>query len=89
VILSLNISMFKDTALVSVIAVPDLMFRAQTLSTESYRQLEYFTIAALLYFAIAFPVSLITSRIERTNQLAAQGRGPAPKKQDEKAGVAA
>lgn len=33
VILSLNISMFKDTALVSTIAVQDLMFQANTAAT--------------------------------------------------------
>jgi polar amino acid transport system permease protein len=74
VILSLNISMFKDTALVSTIAVADLMFRANTIATESYKALEVFTVAALLYFVIAFPVSLLTSYIERRGQQAATGR---------------
>jgi len=79
VILSLNISLFKDTALVSTIAVADLMFVANTVSAQSYRSLEVFTVAALLYFAIAFPVSLITSHIETRMQRAA-GHGPAAKK---------
>lgn len=79
VILSLNISMFKDTALVSTIAVSDLMFVATKASSESYRALEWFTTVALLYFVIAFPASLVTSHIERRNQLAAQGRAPLPK----------
>jgi polar amino acid transport system permease protein len=65
VILSLNISLFKDTALVSTIAVADLMFTANKIASESYRALEILTTAALMYFVIAFPVSLILSRIER------------------------
>lgn len=65
VILSLNISMFKDTALVSTIAVADLMFRSNVIATQSYKALEVFTTAAVIYFVIAFPVSLITSHIER------------------------
>ncbi|KJQ55802.1 amino acid ABC transporter permease [Microbacterium sp. SA39] len=65
VILSLNISLFKDTALVSTIAVADLMFIANNISAETYRSLELLSTAALLYFVVAFPVSLITSRIER------------------------
>lgn len=65
VILSLNISLFKDTALVSTIAVADLMFTANKISTESYRALEILTVAALMYFVIAFPASLILSKIER------------------------
>lgn len=65
VILSLNISIFKDTALVSIIAVPDLMFTANKIASESYRALEILSAAAIMYFVIAFPVSLILSRIER------------------------
>jgi His/Glu/Gln/Arg/opine family amino acid ABC transporter permease subunit len=68
VILSLNISLFKDTALVSTIAVADLMFISNTISAQNYRALEIFTLAALIYFAIAFPVSLITSSFERRMQ---------------------
>ncbi|MFP5346190.1 MAG: amino acid ABC transporter permease [Actinomycetes bacterium] len=74
VILSLNISMFKDTALVSTIAVADLMFRANTVAVESYKALEVFTTAALMYFVIAFPVSLLTSYIERRGQVSASRR---------------
>ena len=76
VILSLNISIFKDTALVATIAVPDLMFTANTISSESYKALEVFTMAAILYFVIAFPASLITSRIERRSQLAGERGAP-------------
>lgn len=68
VILSLNISLFKDTALVSTIAVADLMFVANTVSAQSYRALEVFTAAAAIYFIVAFPVSLITSSLERRMQ---------------------
>lgn len=68
VILSLNISLFKDTALVSTIAVADLMFISNTISAQNYRALEIFTLAAFIYFAIAFPVSLITSAIEKRMQ---------------------
>jgi His/Glu/Gln/Arg/opine family amino acid ABC transporter permease subunit len=72
VILSLNISLFKDTALVATIAVTDLMFTANTISAQSYKALEVFTLAALIYFVVAFPASLITSHIERRGQLAGQ-----------------
>lgn len=78
VILSLNISIFKDTALVSTIAVADLMFTANKMASESYRALEILSAAALMYFVIAFPVSLVLSRIERKmltgNQRGSWGR---------------
>jgi polar amino acid transport system permease protein len=79
VILSLNISMFKDTALVSTIAVADLMFRANTLATQSYKALEVLSLAAVMYFVIAFPVSLLTSYLERRSQTAGSRRSSAKK----------
>lgn len=81
VILSLNISLFKDTALVSTIAVGDLMFKANTIAAESYKALELFTLAAAMYFAIAFPVSLLTSWLERRNQ--SSRRAPAKSRKQE------
>lgn len=75
VIMSLNISIFKDTALVSTIAVADLMFTANKISTESYRALEILTVAALMYFIIAFPASLILSKIERNLMATGNVRG--------------
>ncbi|RBP65721.1 polar amino acid transport system permease protein [Brevibacterium sanguinis] len=74
VIMSLNISLFKDTALVSTIAVADLMFTANKIATESYRALEILTAAALIYFVIAFPASLILSKIERNLMMAGSVR---------------
>lgn len=79
VILSLNISLFKDTALVSTIAVADLMFTANKIASESYRALEILTVAALMYFVIAFPVSLVLSRIER-NMMKGDVRGGTKKR---------
>lgn len=65
VLLSLSISMFKDTALVSTIAVNDLMFGALQIQAQTYRSFEPLIFVALMYFAIAFPASVIASRIER------------------------
>jgi polar amino acid transport system permease protein len=76
VLLSLNISLFKDTALVSTIAVSDLFFVSSTVATQTYRSFEPLTVAALLYFAIAFPASLITSRIERNMLMSGQMTQP-------------
>lgn len=79
VILSLNISLFKDTALVSTIAVSDLMFNANTVSAQTYRALEVFTAAGAAYFVIAFPASIIVSRIERKSQLLSSRGAPLQK----------
>jgi len=70
----LNIQIFKDTALVSTISVADLMFISNTITAESYRSLEIYTTAALIYFAIAFPASLLTSYLERRSLNSGPGK---------------
>ena len=51
-ILSITI---KDTAIATVIAVPELMKRAETIAGQSYRPIEVFTVVMLIYFIILFP----------------------------------
>ena len=51
-ILSITI---KDTAIATVIAVPELMKRAETVAGQSYRPIEVFTFAMLVYFVLLFP----------------------------------
>ncbi|WP_310521925.1 amino acid ABC transporter permease [Agromyces aerolatus] len=64
-ILSLDIQLFKDSSLVSVIGVTEMTFQANVLASATYRPLEVFTMLGLMYFAIAFPASLIVSWLER------------------------
>jgi polar amino acid transport system permease protein len=64
-LLSIAINGLKDTALVSTIGVLDLMFAANTASAQTYRAMEILTTAAVMYFAVAFPISLIVSALER------------------------
>lgn len=52
---SVWVSLFKDTALVSVIAVPELMYRGKVLSIETYRPVEIYTAVALIYFFVTYP----------------------------------
>ena len=47
----------KDTAIAPVIAVPELMHRAETVAGQSYRPVEVFTAVMVAYFAILFPVT--------------------------------
>ena len=55
----------KNTSLVSVIAVPDLVYNATLINAETYRPLEVYTVVALIYFAIHFPATPIARRFER------------------------
>ncbi|MDP9839810.1 polar amino acid transport system permease protein [Neorhizobium huautlense] len=47
----------KDTAIAAVIAVPELMKRTETVSGQSFRPMEAFTVAMVVYFLILFPVT--------------------------------
>ncbi len=47
----------KDTAIATVIAVPELMRRADAVAGQSYTPVEVFTTAMFLYFIILFPIT--------------------------------
>lgn len=52
---SLWVGLFKDTSLVSVIAVPDLMYQGRMLSTNLFRPMEILTAVAVIYFIMTYP----------------------------------
>jgi polar amino acid transport system permease protein len=60
-----SVTQLKNTSLVSVIAVPDLVYNATLINADTYRPLEVYTIVALIYFAILFPATLVGRRFER------------------------
>ncbi len=47
----------KDTAIASVIAVPEYLNRSQTVAGESFRRIEVYLTAMAVYFIILFPVT--------------------------------
>lgn len=71
VLLTNGIVIFQQSALVAMVAVQDLMYQGKTLATETYRPIETFTIVALIYFAVSFPVTQIVGYLERRRQLLA------------------
>lgn len=77
-ILSLDVQLFKDTSLVSALGVADITFQGNILASQTYRPMEIFTTVALVYFVIAFPMTLITSAIER-RIIRSQSLGAPPK----------
>ncbi|MBT9289883.1 amino acid ABC transporter permease [Prosthecodimorpha staleyi] len=58
-----TIIQLKNTSLISVIAVPDLVYNATLITAETYRPLEVYTIIAAIYFLILFPATLIARRL--------------------------
>ena len=55
----------KDTAIASVIAVPELMRQSETVAGQSFQPIEVFTFAMLLYFLMLFPVTRGVDRVYR------------------------
>jgi len=60
-----SILQFKNTSLVSVLAVPDLVYQGQIAAHDSFRPLETYTAVAVAYFAILFPLTIYVRSRER------------------------
>ena len=52
------VSLLKDTSVASLIAAPELMMRANDLTSEYYMPMQLYIIAGVMYFIMAFPLSL-------------------------------
>ena len=59
-----SIMQLKNTSLLSVLAVPDLLYQGQVIAHDIYRPLETYTFAAVVYFVVLFPVTLWAKRLE-------------------------
>jgi His/Glu/Gln/Arg/opine family amino acid ABC transporter permease subunit len=59
------IGLLKDTSIASIIAAPDLMLRAKDLASSSFMPMQLYVLAAILYFAMSYPLSLAVRRLER------------------------
>jgi polar amino acid transport system permease protein len=63
-LMSQSIMQLKNTSLLSVLAVPDLLYQGQVVAHETYRPLELYTFIAIAYFAVLWPVTLWAKRLE-------------------------
>lgn len=61
----------KDTSILSVIGVSELMFRSQQLAQATFRPFEFYTVAGVLYLLAVLVISVVFRRLERTGP-----RGP-------------
>jgi polar amino acid transport system permease protein len=59
------IALIKDSALVSVIAVQELLWRAQRAGSQDFKSFEAFTVAALVYWGLTIIFSLFQDRLEK------------------------
>ncbi len=59
------VAIIKETSIVSLVGITELMFSAKDVIAISYRTLEPYVIAAILYFVMVFPLSKLVSYLER------------------------
>jgi len=59
------IAMIKDTALLSVIGVQELLWRARTVGSQGFRTLETLLLAALVYWILTIIFSYFQERLEQ------------------------
>jgi polar amino acid transport system permease protein len=59
------VSLFKDTSLASVIAVPELTYGAQWINTNSFRVIEVWSVVAPMYLVTGYALLFLLQRLER------------------------
>lgn len=63
-LLSNAVALFKESALISAVGMADLMFIGSSISNRTGRPVEMLTAIAVIYFAVAFPLTRVVGRIE-------------------------
>jgi polar amino acid transport system permease protein len=59
-----SVLQLKNTSLLYVVAVPDLMYTSYEITARTYRPLEVYTAVAFIYFAILYPLTALSKRLE-------------------------
>lgn len=59
------ISLFKDTSIAAVIAVPELTFQARKINNESFRVIEVWLVASLIYVVTCALLAAALRRLEK------------------------
>lgn len=67
-LLNMVIILLKDTSICSLISTDELMLRSKDLAMMSFLPMHLFLLAGVIYFLLAWPLSLLTRRIETMMQ---------------------
>ncbi len=60
-----SIALLKDTAIVSAVAAPEIMFRARNLVMETYLSMQIYLLVAVMYLAMSLVLARMAARVER------------------------
>ncbi|KUM26752.1 ABC transporter permease [Mesorhizobium loti] len=59
-----TIMQLKNTTLLSVLTIPDLLYQAGYIASFTYRPMEVYTVIGAIFIAILFPLSALSRRFE-------------------------
>jgi polar amino acid transport system permease protein len=60
-----TIMQLKNTTLLSVLTIPDLLYQAGYISSFTYKPMEVYTAIGVLFIVLLFPLSALSRRFER------------------------
>ncbi len=63
-LLNMLIILLKDSSICSLISTPELMLRAKDLASMSFLPMHLYLLVGVMYFMMAFPLSMIARRVE-------------------------
>ncbi len=63
-LLNMLIIVLKDSSVCALITTPELMLRAKDIATFDFYPMHLYLLAGVIYFSLAWPLSLVTRRIE-------------------------
>jgi polar amino acid transport system permease protein len=64
-----SVLQLKNTSLLSIIAVPDLMYTAQVFVSDTFRPLEIYTTLGIIYLIILYPMQKLAKMLERRDDI--------------------
>jgi polar amino acid transport system permease protein len=64
-----SVLQLKNTSLLSIVAVPDLMYTAQVFVSETFRPLEIYTTLGVMYLIILYPLQKLAKQLERRDDV--------------------
>lgn len=69
------VALIKDTALISVITVPEIIRQAQSVISITFDPIKYYLIVALMFYLVTFPLMKFSAKLEK--QIKKKGFGNA------------
>jgi His/Glu/Gln/Arg/opine family amino acid ABC transporter permease subunit len=70
------IGLFKDTSLLSVLTIQELLYTGQIMAATSFRFIMIFTIIMIMYLAVCWPTALLIDELERRQKALPPANSP-------------